>query len=112
MLTDFERSQYESEKKKIESENVSYDGLEETQDIAVADGFVSFTRHFKYLRSYISYNLRDDFDDESRLASASQAMGALKNVWDNPHMNLYSKYLLFQAIPMNLLLWGCKNWFL
>jgi hypothetical protein len=49
MLTDFERSQYESEKKKIERENVSYDGLEETQDIAVADGFVSFTRHFKYI---------------------------------------------------------------
>ena len=95
MLTDFERAQHESEKKKIERENVSYDGLEETQDIAVADGFVSFTRHFKYLGSYISYNLRDNFDVESRLASASQSMGALKNVWDNTHMDLFSKYLLF-----------------
>ncbi len=54
MLTDFECSQHGSEKKKIERENVSYDGLEETQDIAVADRFVSFTKHFKYLRSYIS----------------------------------------------------------
>ena len=37
-------------------------------------------------------------------------MGALKNVWDNSHMDIYSKYLLFRAIPLNLLLWGCETW--
>jgi hypothetical protein len=37
-------------------------------------------------------------------------MGALKEVWHNPHLDMYSKYLLFRAIPVNLLLWGCKNW--
>ena len=37
-------------------------------------------------------------------------MGALKEVWRNPHLDKYSKYLLFRTIPMNLLLWGCKNW--
>ena len=37
-------------------------------------------------------------------------MGALKEVWRNPHLDTYSKYLLFRAIPMNLLLWGCENW--
>ena len=37
-------------------------------------------------------------------------MGALKEVWRNPHLDTYSKYLLFCAIPMNLLLWGCENW--
>jgi hypothetical protein len=37
-------------------------------------------------------------------------MGALKNVWNYPHLNIWSKYLLFCAIPMNLLLWGCKTW--
>ena len=80
---------------KIERKNLGYDVLEETQDITVADVFVSFTRKFKYLGSYTSYNLREDFYVKSRLASASQSMGALKNVWDNPHMDLYSKYLLF-----------------
>ena len=60
--------------------------------------------------SYIAYNLRDDFDVESRISSASASMGALKNFWDNPHVDLYSKYLLFRAIPMNLLLWGCETW--
>jgi hypothetical protein len=37
-------------------------------------------------------------------------MGALKDVWRNPHLDIYNKYLLFQAIPMNLLLWGAETW--
>ena len=109
-ITETERKKREAEKARLERENKLYDELDETRDIEVADGFVSFTRHFKYLGSYISYNLRDDFDVDARIASATQSMGALKNVWDNPHMDLYSKYLLFCAIPMNLLLWGCETW--
>ena len=67
-LTDAERKKEESEKARIAREDKIYDDLEETQDLAIADGFVSFTRHFKYLGSYISYNLRDDYDIESRIA--------------------------------------------
>ena len=37
-------------------------------------------------------------------------MGAIKKVWDCAHMGRYNKYLLFRAIPVNLLLWGCKTW--
>jgi hypothetical protein len=37
-------------------------------------------------------------------------MGALKNIWNSPHLDIWSKYLLFRAIPMNLLLWGCETW--
>ena len=54
--------------------------------------------------------LPDDDDINARLAATSQSMGALKEVWHNPHLDMYSKYLLFRAIPVNLLLWGCKNW--
>ena len=87
-----------------------YDKLDETQNFPVADGFVSFTRTFKYLGSLISYNLRDDDDITSRLAAANASMGALKEVWRNPHLDVYNKYLLFRAIPMNLLLWGAETW--
>ena len=90
--------------------DVKYDALPETQQFDVADGYVTFCRTFKYLGSRISYNLRDDADIEARLAMANQSMGALKEVWRNPHLDTYSKYLLFRAIPMNLLLWGCENW--
>ncbi len=37
-------------------------------------------------------------------------MGKLKEVWHNPHLNVYNKYLLFHAILMNLLLWGAETW--
>jgi hypothetical protein len=45
----------------------------------------------------------------ARIAAANASMGALKEVWRNSHLHVYSKYLLFRAIPMNLLLWGAKT---
>jgi len=36
-------------------------------------------------------------------------MGALKEVWRNPHLDMFNKYLLFGAILMNLL-WGATTW--
>jgi len=55
-------------------------------------------------------SLRDDDDITARNASATAAMGALKEIWRNPHLDIYNKYLLFRAIPMNLLLWGAETW--
>ena len=37
-------------------------------------------------------------------------MGMLKHMWENPHIDLYSKYLFCVAMPLNLLLWGCESW--
>jgi hypothetical protein len=93
-----------------EREHDMYDQLDETKNFSVADGFVSFTRTFKYLGSLISYNLRDDDDITARIAAANASMGALKELWRNPHLDMYNKYLLFRAIPMNLLLWGAETW--
>ena len=63
-----------------------------------------------YLGSYVSYNLKDDYDISQRITKAFQNMGAMKNIWDDQHVDLYSKYLLFLAIPINQLLWGCEIW--
>jgi len=93
-----------------EREHAMYDRLNETRDFPIADGFVSFTRTFRYLGSLISYYLRDDDDITSRLAAANGSMGKMKEVWQNPHLDVYNKYLLFHAIPMNLLLWGAETW--
>jgi hypothetical protein len=91
-------------------EELLYDNLEETARIPVSDGQVTFCRHFKYLGSYVSFCLCDDYDIDKRIAAASQAMGALKTMWDCPHLELWSKYLLFRSTPMNILLWGCETW--
>jgi hypothetical protein len=60
--------------------------------------------------SFVSFSLCDNFDIENQITAAIQLMGALKNVWNLAHLDIWSKYLLFRAIPMNLLLWGCETW--
>ena len=109
-LTETEQQQEETMKQRRAREELLYDNLEETAPIPVSDGQVTFCRHFKYLGSYVSFCLCDDFDIDKRIAAASQAMGALKTMWDCPHLELWSKYLLFRSTPMNILLWGCETW--
>ena len=93
-----------------EQDNISFDALPETANFSFHDGYISITCTFRYLGSLIKYSLRNDDDITARIASAMAAMGALKEVWRNPHLDAYNKYLLFRAIPMNLLLWGDKTW--
>jgi len=109
-LTDEECQAEQQERTRREREEELYDELDETKPISVEDGYVTYCRHFKYLGSFISFNLCDDYDIEKRVTAATQSMGALKSVWDSPHLDTWSKYLLFRAIPMNLLLWGCETW--
>ncbi len=52
-----------------ERNNDAYDKLPETVKFHVADGYVSFTRTFRYLGSLINYSLRDDDDITARIAS-------------------------------------------
>ena len=93
-----------------EREHKMYNWLDETQSFTVAHGFVSITQTFQYLGSLISYNLRDNNNITARLAAENASMGRMNEVWHNPHLDLYNKYLLFRAIPMNLLLWGAETW--
>ncbi len=85
----------ELEQARTAREDVKYDSLPETAQIEIADGYVTFSRKFKYLGSQISYNLRNDNNINAQLVVASLSMGALKEVWHNPHLDRYSKYLLF-----------------
>ena len=81
-----------------------------TNRVNVADGFVDFTPYFKYLGSYVSFDLTDDYDIDVRISKASQMMGALKLFWRNQYVDLKAKKQIFQAISLNLLLWGCEAW--
>ena len=72
-----------------------YDQLDKTKDFPVADGFVSFMRMFIYLGSLISYNLCNNDDITARIAAGNASMGTLKELWRNPHLDMYNKYLLF-----------------
>jgi hypothetical protein len=81
--------------KKVECKGAIHDKLDKTKNIVVVDGYVTFTRSLHYLGSMISFNLRSDGDVTAQVAAATASMEALKEVWWNPHLNTYSKYLLF-----------------
>ena len=88
-----------------------YDEAEETKQIPIGElGFITFTKHFKYLGGYISYSLCDDYDVKARISQASAAMGALNPFWQDDAVDELFKYLIFYEIPCNLLLWGCEIW--
>ena len=78
--------------------------------VKVAYGYVTFCHHFKYLSTWVSYYLRDDYNTTKRVAAANTTMGSLGKFRDDPHVNMYLKYMVFRSIPCNLLLWGCKSW--
>ena len=54
------------------------DTLEETRSIDVADGHVTFCWHFKYLGSYVSFSLCDDYDIEKRVVAATHMLEVAK----------------------------------
>ena len=45
-----------------------------------------------------------------RIAAVNASIGAISKIWEDNHVDFYSMYLLFRAIPCNLLLWGCESW--
>ena len=100
----------ESHETRYNREETTYDNLPETILVIVKDGFVTFCRHFKYLSSWIFFSLREDHDIMKRIAAANASIGAMSKVWDNDNIDTYSKHLLFEDTPCNLLLWGCESW--
>ena len=89
-----------------------YQASPQTDRIHTSARYIDFTMYFQYLGlgSFISFDLRDDYDTEQRISCASEDMGALKHFWRKPYVDLRTKVSIFKAIPLNLLLWGCETW--
>ena len=100
----------ESKKTRHTLEEEEYVKCSETEIIRVIGGFVTFTNNFKYLRSYISYSLWDDYYIDTHLEAGNTSMVALAKFCTDDSVDNLSKYLIFLAIPINLLLRGCESW--
>jgi hypothetical protein len=96
VLTKDEQCAEGKERTRCEKHAELHDTLDKkSQPITVEDGFVSFCCHFKYLGSFTSFSLRNDYDVKKHVTAATQSMRALKNAWNSPHLDILSKYLLF-----------------
>ena len=78
--------------------------------VPVRDGYKTFTQQFKYLGSWISDTLQDDYELDIRLKRAKGQMGSLKPFFRCPGIELATKYKVYMAIPVNTALWGCESW--
>ena len=89
-----------------------YIEADETKDIIVDErgGCFEFNTQFTYLGSIVTFLLDDMVDVKYRIIKASKAMGVLKTIWEAKEVLLESKIKLYEAIPVNLLLWGSENW--
>ena len=83
----------------------------DTPPVQVANGYITYTPSFKYLGSYITQDLSDTFDVKNRIIQANKAMASMMpHVFQNKSLSQHVNKLLYMAIPMNLLLWGCETW--
>eukprot|EP00978_Attheya_sp_CCMP212_P014654 scaffold37475_cov44-Attheya_sp.AAC.2 len=73
----------------------------DTSNFVVNDGFVQFTKQFKYLGSAILYSLNDSVNIDAQISQASKAMGALRKYFKCNQVSLYAKRLIYLVIPIN-----------
>ena len=99
----------EREKKIHTRDDEEYAKCSETSIINVKGGFVTLTKHLKYLGSYISYYLQDDYDIDAHLAAGNESMEALARFWTDASVDNHIKYLIFFSISINMLLWVCES---
>ena len=77
------------------------------------DGFVSYTRLFKYLGSHIVPGLDSAEEIKIRIQKASQAFGCLsKSTFRNKDVSKFLKGRIYVALILSILLHGCETWFL
>jgi len=73
--------------------------------------FVSFCDRFKYLRTYITPNLRDNFDIEARIMAAKANFYAYKeSLYCNFEIDIKIRKEMYMAMTLNILLWGIYSW--
>eukprot|EP00957_Ditylum_brightwellii_P177620 13529172-Ditylum_brightwellii.AAC.1 len=79
--------------------------------VPVAHGYITYTQTFKYLGSILSWDLDDRPDIDNQILQAQKALQAMMpKVFRNPENSTRVKRMLYLAILLNLLIWGCETW--
>ena len=83
-------------------------GDEDTWRFAVdGDGFIEFTREFKYLGSIISTSLTSDADVDKRIKSATAIFGALgTSIFKRKDISPLAKGKIYESLVLIVLLYG------
>lgn len=91
-------------------QKTAYDKIDYDEQIPVSDGYVTITRSFKYLGSWITDTLQDTKEVQVRIQKARAQIGMLYPFFKSDEVPLPTKYMVYCAIPLNTVLWGCESW--
>jgi hypothetical protein len=82
------------------------------EDIEIdEDRFLTFCLKFKYLGSYFVPELNDTADITERISQARKLFGSMnKQLLGNKKIPIDIRRRLYQALVVNIALWGCESW--
>jgi hypothetical protein len=86
--------------------------IDDTKDIMLGDErYFGYCTNFKYLGTTFTPELNDSNDIQLRIDQASKAFYAMnKNIFRCKAINSKLRLRTYNAIVVNLLLWGCESW--
>ena len=77
----------------------------------IGDGrFVSFCEAFKYLGSYLTNRLDEDYDVDARITAATKMFNATIVIFKDKRIARFIKVEAYVALVINTLLYGCDSW--
>jgi hypothetical protein len=83
----------------------------ETADYDVEDDrFISFCDSFKYLGSFITPSLDEDFDINARVNKARAAQHLMRPILTSKSIPQLLRAQLYKQTVLNILLFGCETW--
>ena len=80
------------------------------QPIRVAGQDVQHVTSFVYLGCMVSEDARSGAEVERRIAGAGRAFGALQCVFQNEHLSIRTKRMIYTACVLAVLLYGSECW--
>ena len=80
-------------------------------NISIGEAHLEQVDHFPYLGGILSSNCTAEKDVDHRIGAAYSAFGKLyKRVFKKKDLNRTSKLMVYQAVVISTLLYGCEAW--
>ena len=67
---------------------------------------------FRYLGTYLAKDGSWKLECDERLKHAHQAMGMLKNIWNNNNFSAHTKTKMYKAVIRSISIYGHKSWYI
>ena len=85
--------------------------LENAPDCVVEGNIIRQVDKFKYLGTYLAKDGSLSSEFEERLKKVNQAMGMLKNVWNNKNFSIHTKIKIYKVMVRTILIYGHESWY-